>query len=78
MGWTVGDSNPRECEIFRTRLDRPGGPQSLLYRGYRVSFHGILSGRSVTLTTQNQSSSKIKERVSICVYMACSRVKFTF
>jgi hypothetical protein len=29
-GWTVG------VEIFRTRPDRPWGPPSLLYHGYRV------------------------------------------
>jgi hypothetical protein len=26
----------RLVEIFRTRSDRPGGPLSLLYNGYRV------------------------------------------
>jgi hypothetical protein len=36
-------------EIFRTSLDRPWGPPSLLYNGYRV-FPGIKSVRSVTLT----------------------------
>ena len=28
-------------EIFRTRPDRPWGPPSLLYNGYRVSFPGV-------------------------------------
>jgi len=36
-------------EIFRTSLDRPWGPPSLLYNGYRV-FPGLNSGRDVTLT----------------------------
>jgi len=35
-GWTVLGSNPGEGEIFRTCLDRPWGPPSLLYNGYRV------------------------------------------
>ena len=37
-------------EIFRTRQDRPWGPPSLLYNGYRV-FPGVKSGRGVTLTS---------------------------
>jgi len=36
-------------EIFRTCLDCPCGPPSLLYNGYRV-FPGVKSGRGVTLT----------------------------
>ena len=36
-------------EIFRTCLDRPWGPPSSLYNGYRV-FPGVKSGRSVRLT----------------------------
>ena len=39
MGWTVRGSNPSGGEIFRTCPDRPLGPPSLLYNGYRV-FHG--------------------------------------
>ena len=34
--WTVRGSNPGEGEIFRTCPDRPWGPPSLLYNGYRV------------------------------------------
>jgi hypothetical protein len=37
-------------EIFRTCLDRPWGPYSLLNNGYRV-FSGVKSGQGVTLTT---------------------------
>jgi hypothetical protein len=33
---TVRESNPGGCEFFRTRPDRPCGPPSLLYNGYRV------------------------------------------
>ena len=35
-GWTVRGSNPGGDEIFRTCPDRPWGPPSLLYNGYRV------------------------------------------
>ena len=34
--WTVQESNPGEDEIFLTLPDRPWGPPSLLYSGYRV------------------------------------------
>ena len=33
--WTVRESNPGWGEIFRTCPDRPWGPHSLLYNGYR-------------------------------------------
>ena len=36
MGWTVRGSNPGGGEILRTCSDRPWGPPSLLYNGYRV------------------------------------------
>jgi len=36
MGWTVQGSNPGGGEIFRICPDRPWGPPSLLYNGYRV------------------------------------------
>jgi hypothetical protein len=36
-----GDRIPVGGEIFRSRSDRPWGPPSLLYNGYRVSFPGI-------------------------------------
>jgi len=36
-------------EIFHTCPDRPWGPPSLLYNGYRV-FHGVKSGQGVNLT----------------------------
>ena len=50
MGWTVRGSNPGGGgEIFRTGPDRPWGPPSLLYNGYRVSL-GVKSGRGMTLT----------------------------
>ena len=48
-GWS-GDRIPVGGEIFRTLLDRPWGPPSLLYNGYRI-FPGGKSGRGVVLTT---------------------------
>jgi hypothetical protein len=38
--WTVRGSNPDGSEIFRTPPDRPWGPSSLLYNGYRVLSRG--------------------------------------
>ena len=35
-GWTVQGSNPDGGEIFHTCPERPWGPPSLLYNGYRV------------------------------------------
>jgi hypothetical protein len=35
-GWAIRGSNPGGGEIFRTCTDRPCGPPSLLYNGYRV------------------------------------------
>ena len=43
-GWTVRRSNPGGGEIFRTRPDRPWGPSSLLYNGYRVFPRGKATG----------------------------------
>jgi hypothetical protein len=42
--WTVRGSNPGGGEIFRTRPDRPWGPPSLLYNGYRVFTGGKAAG----------------------------------
>jgi hypothetical protein len=36
MNWKVRGSNPGGGEIFHTHPDRPWGPTSLLYNGYRV------------------------------------------
>jgi hypothetical protein len=43
-GWTVRGSNLGVDEIFRTRSDRPWGPPSLLYNGYRVFSEGKAAG----------------------------------
>jgi len=44
----VWGSNLGRGEIFRTCPDRPWGPPSLLYNGYRV-FPGVKSGRGLRL-----------------------------
>jgi hypothetical protein len=41
MGCTVWGSNPSRSEVFRIRPDRPWGPPSFLYCGYRVFSPGI-------------------------------------
>jgi hypothetical protein len=52
---TIGALSPAEERDFSSNLlcpDRLWGPPSLLYNGYRGSFHpGIKRGRGVTLTT---------------------------
>ena len=54
----------RRGEIFRTHPDRPWGPPSLLYNGYRVSFPGVMRpGRGV-----EHLSAEVKERVEIYLY----------
>jgi hypothetical protein len=44
MGWTVQGWNPGGGEIFCTHPDRPWGPPSLLYNGYRVFPGGKAAG----------------------------------
>ena len=40
-GGRSGDRISLRREIFPTRLGRPWGPPSLLYKGYQVSFLGL-------------------------------------
>ena len=54
-GWAVRGSIPVGGEIFRTRPDRPWGPPSLLYNGYRRWPH-------------TPSSAEVKERVELYLY----------
>jgi len=62
-GWTVRGSNPGGDKIFRSRPDRPWGPPSLLYDGYRV-FPGIKwPGRGVD--HPSLFSAEVKERVEL-------------
>ena len=64
MGWKVWGSNPGGGEIFCTHPDRPLGPPSLLYNGYRVSFPGIKrTGRGVDHLPP--TSAEVKESVEL-------------
>jgi len=53
-------------EILRTRPDRPWGPPSLLYNGYRV----FLGGKVVRAwrSQHTPSSAEVKERVELYLY----------
>ena len=53
-------------KIFRTRPDRPWGPPSLLYNGYRVFPEGKAVGAWRWPSTP--SSAEVKERVEIYLY----------
>jgi len=87
-GWTVRGYNPGGGEIFRTCPDRPWGPPTLLYNGYRV-FSGVKSGRGVTLNphpllvpwSRKSRAIPLRPLCSIrpvqCL-SACTRVHFTF
>jgi hypothetical protein len=83
-----GDRIPVGGEILRTCPDRPWGPPSLLYNGYRV-FPGVKSGRGVTLIPQpllvpwSWKSRAIPLLTLWAVrpvqsLSACTRVHFTF
>jgi hypothetical protein len=66
-GWTVRGSNPGGGEVFRTRPDRPCGPPSILYIGYRVSFPWVeQQGRGVVHPPPSRA--EVKERVELYTY----------
>jgi hypothetical protein len=66
-GWTIRKSNPGVGETYRTRPDRPCGPPSILYYGYRVCFLGVKRlGRGVDHPAP--SSAEVKERVELYLY----------
>ena len=65
--WTVWESNPGGGEIFRTCPDRPWGPPSLLYNGYRVFPGGkVRPGRDADPSPP--SSAEVKKRVELYLY----------
>jgi hypothetical protein len=68
--WTVRDRirGGGGGEIFRTCPDRPWGPQSLLYNGYRVFPRGVESGRGVTLIPHSLLVQRSKNRVVLYHY----------
>ena len=54
-------------EVFRTSPDRPWGPPSLLYNGYRVFPGGkVRPGRDADLSPT--SSAEVKSRVELHLY----------
>jgi len=55
-------------EIFRNRPDRPWGPPSLLYNGYRVFPGGVKwPGHGIDYPP-TPSSVEVKERVELYLY----------
>jgi hypothetical protein len=66
-GYTVRRSKPVGDYIFRTRLDQPWGPSSLLYNGYRVSFPGVRRPER-DVDHPSSSSAEVKEGVELYVY----------
>jgi len=82
-GWTLRVSNPIGGEIFRTCPDRPWGPTSLLYNGYRVFPGGKeRPGRDADLSTL--SSAVVKNSTTPMGRKPCTepqclyKVYFTF
>ena len=66
-GWTVRGSNPGWGDIFRTCPDRPWGPPSLLYNGYRV-FPGSKERPGRDADPSPPSSAVGHERVELYLY----------
>ena len=66
-GWTVRGSNRGGGEIFRTCPDRPWGPPSLLYNGYRV-FPGGKERPGRDANPSPPSSAVGHERVQLYLY----------
>ena len=67
MGWTVRGSDPGGGEIFRTYPDRPWGPPSLLYNGYRF-FPGGKERPGRDADPSPPSSAVGHERVELHLY----------
>jgi len=59
MGWTG-----REGNMFRNCPDRPWGPSSLLYNGYRVSFP-VVKGPGRGADHPPLSRAEVKERLEL-------------
>jgi hypothetical protein len=66
-GWTVRGSNPRGCEIFRTRLERPGTHLVSCAMGTPVSVPEDKAARGVGLTTHSYPAPSLK-RDSSCAF----------
>ena len=66
--------NPDGGEIFRTRPDRPWGPPSILYNGYRV-FPGGKAARAWRWPP-TQFKRRDHERVRLYIYSPCGPLCF--
>jgi hypothetical protein len=76
-----GNKKSRWGEFFRTRPDRPWGPPSLLYNGYRVSFPGVKRpgcGANHTPHLAPSTKSRATPVLPIWAFMHCYRATFTF
>jgi hypothetical protein len=68
-GWMMRGSNPGGGEISRTCPDRPWGPPSVLYNGYRVFPGGIRVKRPRRgVDHPPLYSPEVKERVELYLY----------
>jgi len=81
-GWTVRGLNPGGGEIFPTCPDRPWGPTSLLYNGYRVFPGGKAAGAWRWPPTPHLAPMLKKEQgytsTPPWAFVVYSRVNFTF
>ena len=66
-GWKVRGLNPGGGEIFGTFPDRPWGPPSLLYNGYRV-FPGDKAAEAWRSPPTPPSRAEVKGRVELYLY----------
>jgi hypothetical protein len=80
MGWMVRGLNPDGGENFRTRLEGPWGPRSLLYNGYRFFPVGKAVGAWCWPPTlaYRRGLKKTLRLVPLWSFVACSRVNITF
>jgi hypothetical protein len=65
MGWTVRESNPGGGEVFQIRPDRPCGPPSLMYNGYRVSASVVKRPGRCRDYPQPPPGAEVEERVQL-------------
>ena len=75
-GWAVRGSNPGGGKIFRTCPDRPWGPPSLLYNGYRV-FSGGKERPGRDVNPSPASSAVGHERVDLYLYSPMGHKHYT-
>jgi len=76
------DRIPVGVEIFRTRPDRPWGPPSLLYNGYRVFPGGKAAGAwrwpPTLMERRGWRKSRAIPLLPFWAFVACCRMSFTF